>query len=221
MTDSAPARAASRRELVEREILDAAWTLMAREGVAAVSVREVARSVGLRQQSLTHYYPTKHALLDALFADGFTDLRRTLEQLPAAADAIGRIVDVAVAVVDYCVANPARYHLMLQRTLPSFSPSEENHRVTLDCLKVLVESLSAAGITDPADIALIRGLISGLAAEQIANDPQGRMFADQAGRGIRTLVMTSMRPEDTRARRSVKSRKVQPAAEGPLDAERY
>ena len=207
MTDFAPSRAAARRELAERDILDAAWTLMAREGVAAVSVREVARSVGLRQQSLTHYYPTKHALLDALFADGFADLRRTLEQLPAVDDAIGRIVDVAVAVVDYCVANPARYHLMLQRTLPSFSPSEESHRVTLDCLKVLVESLSAAGITDPADVALIRGLISGLAAEQIANDPQGRLFADQADRGIRTLVAASMCLKDTGPTPSVKSRK--------------
>jgi AcrR family transcriptional regulator len=188
MTDSPPARAVVRRRLVERQILDASWSLMAREGVAAVSVREVARSVGLRQQSLTHYYPTKQALLDALFADGFADLRSTLEQLPPNDDAIGGIVAVAVAVVDYCVANPARYHLMLQRTLPSFSPSEDSYRVALGCLMVLVERLSAAGITDPADVALIRGLISGLAAEQIANDPQGRIFADQADRGIRTIV---------------------------------
>ncbi len=166
---------------------------MAREGVAAVSVREVARSVGFRQQSLTHYYPTKQALLDALFADAFADLRRTLEQVPPADDAVGRIVAVAVAVVDYCVANPARYHLMLQRTLPSFAPSEDSFRVALGCLTVLVESLAAAGITNPADIALVRGLISGLAAEQIANDPHGRTFADQADRGIRTLV-ASIRP---------------------------
>ncbi len=191
MTDSSKARAAARRQLVEREILDAAWSLMAREGVAAVSVREVARSVGLRQQSLTHYYPTKQALLDALFADGFADLRRTLEELPPTDDAIDGAVAVAVAVVNYCVANPARYHLMLQRTLPSFSPTEDSYRVALGCVTVLVENLSAAGVSDPADIALIRGLISGLAAEQIANDPQGRMFADQADRGIRALVTTS------------------------------
>lgn len=188
MTDSPPSRASARRRLVEREILDAAWSLMDREGVAAVSVREVARSVGLRQQSLTHYYPTKQALLDALFADGFADLRRTLEQLPPTEDAVGRVVAVAVAVVDYCVANPARYHLMLQRTLPSFAPSENSYRVALGCLNVLVESLSAAGVTGPADIALVRGVISGLAAEQIANDPHGRMFVDQADRGIRALV---------------------------------
>jgi AcrR family transcriptional regulator len=191
MTDR-ESRVAARRQVVEREILDAAWSLMAGEGVAAVSVREVARAVGLRQQSLTHYYPTKQALLDALFADGFADLRRTLEEVPPTDDAIGRIVAVSVAAVDYCVANPARYHLMLQRTIPSFAPSEDSYRVALACLNVLVESLAAAGITDPADIALIRGLISGLAAEQIANDPQGRIFADQAERGIRALVTTSI-----------------------------
>lgn len=212
MTDSPPARAAVRRQHVEREILDAAWTLMAREGVAAVSVREVARSVGLRQQSLTHYFPTKRMLLDALFTDGFADLRRTLEQVPATDDAIDGAVAVAVAVVDYCVANPARYHLMLQRTLPSFSPSEDSYRVALRCLNVLVARLSAAGITDPGDIALIRGLISGLAAEQIANDPQGRIFADQAERGIRTLVTTSLRVADDSLRPTVKSRR---GATGP------
>ncbi len=204
MTGSSASRAAARRKRVEREILDAAWTLMAREGVAAVSVREVARSVGLRQQSLTHYYPTKQALLDALFADGFADLRRTLEQVPATNDAVGRVVAVAVAVVDYCVANPARYHLMLQRTLPSFAPSEDSFRVALGCLAVLVDGLSAAGITDPGDVALIRGLISGLAAEQIANDPHGRIFADQADRGIRALVTTSTGSADDSRRPRVK-----------------
>ena len=192
MTELSQSRTMAHRMQVEREILDAAWSLMAREGVAAVSVREVARSVGLRQQSLTHYYPTKQTLLDALFADGFADLRAALEQVPASDDAIGRVVAVAVAVVDYCVANPARYHLMLQRTLPSFAPSEESFGVALGCLTVVLDSLSAAGIADPGDIALIRGLISGLAAEQIANDPHGRSFADQAERGIRALASASV-----------------------------
>ena len=207
MTESRQSRAAARRNLVEREILDAAWSLMDREGVAAVSVREVARSVGLRQQSLTHYYPTKQSLLDALFADGFADLRRTLEHLPPSDDALGKVVAVAVAVVEYCVANPARYHLMLQRTLPSFTPSEDSFRVALGCLTVLVESLAVAGITDPADVALVRGLISGLAAEQIANDPQGRIFADQAERGIRALVTTSVGPRTTGRGQASRSRR--------------
>src|SRR4051812_17457815 len=170
MTDNHHERVANRRTGVVREILDAAWELMAREGVAEVSVREVARSVGLRQQSLTYYFPTKHGLLDALFADGFADLARVFERLPETLDPVEAVVDLAAAVVEYGVEHPARYHLMFQRTLPGFEPSAESHQVALRVLGELATRLSAAGVTDPADVALVRGLISGLAAEQTAND---------------------------------------------------
>jgi AcrR family transcriptional regulator len=179
---------ASRRESAEREILDAAWAEMAREGVAALSVREVARSVGIRQQSLTYYFPTKQALLDALFADGFADLRARLDELPAPVDPVRGVVDVAVAFVDHLVARPAAYHLMFQGTVPGFEPSEQSHAVALTVLQELLDRLAAAGVTEPADIALVRGVMSGLAAEQIANDLEGRLFADQTERGIRAVL---------------------------------
>lgn len=188
MSMTGEARAFARRAAAVREILDAAWAVMEREGVAALSVREVARVVGLRQQSLTHYFPTKQALLDALFADGFTDLRNVLDGVPSSADPIDSAVAVAVAVVEYCVAHPAHYHLMLQRTVPGFVPSEPSHRLALQCLGVLVDRLTAAGVTNARDLVVIRGLISGLAAEQIANDPGGRHLVDQAGRGLRALL---------------------------------
>ncbi|HSV37624.1 MAG TPA: TetR/AcrR family transcriptional regulator [Nocardioidaceae bacterium] len=192
MTDSREPKATARRRVAVREILDAAWELMAREGVAEVSVREVARSVGLRQQSLTYYFPTKHALLDALFADGFTDLGKVFDELPETDDTVQAVVDLAVAVVEYCVTHPARYHLMFQRTIPGFQPTDESHGVALGVLSGLMSRLDAAGITDPGDVALIRSLISGLAAEQTANDPGGRFFAEQTSRGIRALVTAAL-----------------------------
>ncbi len=188
MTDFLTERAVGRRAAAERKILDAAWTLMAGEGVAALSVREVARSVGLRQQSLTHYFPTKQALLDALFADGFADLRRVLDQVPVNEDPVEAVAAVAEAVVDHCARHPARYHLMLQRTVPGFAPSARSHSVALGVLGVLVERLAAAGVTEASDVALVRGLISGLAAEQIANEPDGRSYVGQAARGVRVLL---------------------------------
>jgi len=161
---------------------------MAREGVAALSVRELARSVGMRQQSLSYYFPSKQALLDALFADGFGDLRREFDRLPAPDDPVEAVVDVAVAFVDHCVARPARYHLMFQGTIPGFEPSEQSHQVALRVLRVLLERLATAGVVDLPDLALIRSLMSGLAAEQIANDPHGRLFADQTPRAMRYLL---------------------------------
>jgi len=199
MTDSeAPGtRIATRRARAQREILDAAWAVMAREGVAALSVREVARSVGIRQQSLTYYYPTKQALLDALFADGFADLRQRLDALPAFTDPVEGVVDVAIAFVNHCVARPAAYHLMFQGTVPGFEPSQESHAVALTVLDELLERLAAAGVSEPADVALVRCVMSGVAAEQIANDPAGRLFADQTERGIRA-VLAEIRSPSTR-----------------------
>ena len=188
VNDRLESKAAARRNRAEREILDAAWAVMAREGVAALSVREVARSVGIRQQSLTYYYPTKRELLDALFADGFADLRRRFEQVPRAEEPVQGVVDLAIAFVDHLVDRPAAYHLMFQGTVPGFQPSEESHSIALTVVGELLERLAAARVTRPADIALVRSVMSGLAAEQIANDPHGRLFADQTERGIRAVL---------------------------------
>ena len=177
-----------RRARAEREILDAAWAEMARAGVAALSVREVARTVGIRQQSLTYYYPTKQALLDALFADGFAELRRAFDRLRPAPEPVQGVIEVAVAFVDHLVTRPAAYHLMFQGTVPGFRPGDESHAVALTVLGELVDRLRAAGVTEPADLALVRSMMSGIVAEQIANDPGGRLFADQTERGVRAVL---------------------------------
>ncbi|MBF4761948.1 TetR/AcrR family transcriptional regulator [Nocardioides islandensis] len=188
MTDKARSSVATRRARAQREILDAAWAEMAREGVAALSVREVARSVGIRQQSLTYYFPTKQELLDALFADGFAGLRKRFDRLPPITDPDQGVVDAAVAFVKHLVARPAAYHLMFQGTVPGFEPSEESHAIALTVLGELVGRLAAAGITAAPDLALVRAMMSGLAAEQIANAPRGRLFVDQTERGIRAVL---------------------------------
>ena len=188
MTDSGESRVALRRARAEREILDAAWSEMADQGVAALSVREVARAVSMRQQSLTYYFPTKQALLDALFADGFADLRRRFDELAPAGDPVSGVVDVAVAFVNHLVQRPAAYHLMLQGTVPHFQPSEASHAIALTVLQVLVDRLSAAGVTHPADVALVRSVMSGIVAEQIANDRHGHLFIDQTARAIRAVL---------------------------------
>lgn len=188
MTDSGRSRVAIRRARVEREILDAAWEEMARHGVAALSVREVARSVGMRQQSLAYYFPTKQDLLDALFADGFADLRKRFDELPASRNPVQGVIDLAVAFVSHLVARPQAYHLMFQGTVPGFEPTEQSHNVALTVLQELIDRLAAAGITAPEDLALVRSVMSGIAAEQIANDPKGHLFTNQTERGLRAVL---------------------------------
>ncbi|WP_049568707.1 TetR/AcrR family transcriptional regulator [Streptomyces sp. SBT349] len=63
-----------RRATATREILDAAERHITEHGPAALSLRAVARSLGMTVQALYHYFPNRDALLTALIAKTYEDL---------------------------------------------------------------------------------------------------------------------------------------------------
>ncbi len=178
----------ARREAADREVLDAAWRQMDEHGVAALSLRELAAKLGIRPQSLAHYFATKSALLDALFRDGFSELGERLDSTGSSTDSTDALIAAVQTVLGFCAASPARYHLMLQRTVPGFTPSDESLAVALAALDQVLCRLTAVGVDDPADVDVFRGLVNGLAAEQIANDPGGRRFIDRAEHAVRVFL---------------------------------
>src|SRR4051812_42209889 len=70
-----------RREARIAEIIAAAWKLAREQGIGGLSLHALARKVGIRQPSLYAYFDSKHALYDALFADGNRQLRERLDGL--------------------------------------------------------------------------------------------------------------------------------------------
>ena len=82
-------RRAERREATRREILDAAWEIARRDGLSAVTLREVAASIGMRSPSLYSHFDSKNAIFDAMFADAWIELaavfdaREPLPRIPA------------------------------------------------------------------------------------------------------------------------------------------
>src|SRR5712691_12743576 len=67
-----------RQETIE-EVLGLATQIMAEQGVAGLSIGEIARRMGIRPPSLYVYFPSKHALYDALFARGAQAVLTTME----------------------------------------------------------------------------------------------------------------------------------------------
>src|SRR6476646_2370721 len=74
MTATTPDRRQVRREAKWANILTQAWLLAHRDGLAAVSLRDLGEAVGLRQPSLYVYFASKLDLYDAMFADGYRQL---------------------------------------------------------------------------------------------------------------------------------------------------
>src|SRR3954449_7041169 len=80
-TEAVPVDRRQRRRLETiEEVLDHAAAIMAEEGVAGLSLGEIARRMGIRTPSLYVYFPSKHALYDALFERGARDVGKVVTE---------------------------------------------------------------------------------------------------------------------------------------------
>ena len=67
------------------EIIQSARSLLARNGTAGFSLREVAKDVGIKLASLQYHFPTRAALVAAMLANTVEAYMSELEALPGAA----------------------------------------------------------------------------------------------------------------------------------------
>jgi AcrR family transcriptional regulator len=96
----------------QRSILDAARTLMAREGVEALTVGRLAQVLEIKPPSLYKHFASKREIETHLIAHG-------LEESAQALEAAGEdLLDIAHAYRAYARQNPQLYRLMTERPLP-------------------------------------------------------------------------------------------------------
>jgi AcrR family transcriptional regulator len=171
---TAPDVRARRREQTREEILAAAWDLAERDGIARLSLRDLANDVGMRAPSLYTYFASKAAIYDEMFAAGYRQLDAALAGLHLDLDApVDSVAATLEAFVAFCQASTPRYQLMFTRAVPDWEPSAEAYAVSVASYAHMTDQLALLGIRDPRDIDLLSALSSGLAAQQLANDPNG------------------------------------------------
>lgn len=166
-------RRAERREATRAEILEAAWALMREHGVAGLSLRDLGRKVGMRAQSLYSYFDSKDALYDALFGEGCRECFERIRKVERTGDPRADFRARCRVYVDFCLEDAARYQLLFQRTIPGFEPSPESYAPSVEGLELSRQALVDAGGTDPRDLDLYTGIVTGLVDQQISNDPCG------------------------------------------------
>ena len=166
-------RRAERHAATRSEILDAAWEVARAEGLAAISLRDVARRVGMQAPSLYSYFDSKHAIYDAMFAQGQDQLRAAMAHLPEQDVTRKDIHEGARVFFDFCTEDEVRYFLLFQRVLPGFVPSDDSYALAVRNLGRFSGQLRSAGVHDPRAVDLWTALLSGLTAQQISNDPGG------------------------------------------------
>jgi AcrR family transcriptional regulator len=152
--------AASIRSRVRAEMIDeikgAARRHLAIDG-ANLSLRAVARDMGMVSSALYRYFPGRDDLLTALIIDAYNALGAAVEQAEAAVvrtDLRGRWIAAAGAVRDWAVANPPEYALIYGSPVPGY--------------KAPADTIGPASRTG---IVLIAILADGVSTGQLGADP--------------------------------------------------
>ena len=165
-------RRTERRSATQAEILEAAWGLCAANGLASLSLRDLARQIGLKAPSLYSYFESKNAIYDAMFAQGCQQL---LDERPAhiPSDLLGGVKTIMGYFVSFCVAAPVRYQLLFQRTIPGFVPSAETFAISQNAMRLTRDWFAEHGLDRPEVVDLFTAVGSGIAAQQNSNEPGG------------------------------------------------
>ena len=181
-------KVAQRRAAKVASIVESAWKLAREHGIAGVSLHALARQVGMRQPSLYEYFDSKHALYDAMFADGNQQLLARLDATHLPRDPRAALKKYLGAFVAFGLEDPARYELLFQRHVPDFVPSPESYALAGEVLGRGAKLVNEAGITKEGDIDCIVAMVAGLMEAQLSNDPGGNRWSRHLNRLVDLYV---------------------------------
>ena len=99
---------------LRQALIEAALELVSEKDVESVSLREVARRVGVSHAAPYRHFADKDALLAAVAQEGFQMLHHRLETVlhKALLDPLKRLQDIGVAYVDFALEHSSHYRLM-------------------------------------------------------------------------------------------------------------
>jgi AcrR family transcriptional regulator len=201
-------------------LLRQAELTLAAQGVDGLSLRELAREVGVSHGAPRRHFPDKRALLDALAEEGYEQLGHRLDAaLGRSADAAGdggaqghaggngdvtaRLVTFAQAYVAFAVEHHALLSLMhtSKDTSPTERLREANDRAFAAPVALLAEARASGAIDDDTtgrvDMTVL-AVLQGLAVLATTGMSGGRPLDTLVSETISTLV-EGLRPRTPRA----------------------
>ncbi|MBW8799520.1 MAG: TetR/AcrR family transcriptional regulator [Streptomyces sp.] len=162
-------------------LLASAERTLREKGSGALSLRELARDIGVSHAAPGRHFKDKQALLDALAASGFQRLNQTLDSTDRPeAPLEPRITALARAYVTFAIQNPELLELMYSR----------KHDPDIDPELATAAEHSMGHFVQLVTDAQRRG-------EIVAGDPEAVMFAAAAGiHGLAVLATNgTLRPD--------------------------
>ena len=169
------ARERARADLTA-EILAAARRQLAEVGAGGLSLRAVARELGMASSAVYRYVPSRDALLTRLILDGYDALGEAAERADdPTLDGARRWVAVCRAVRAWALAHPHEYALLYGSPVPGYAAPPDTvpaaARVGLVLGRVLGDAARAGCLPEAAGV--VSGALSPDLAAALGGDAPG------------------------------------------------
>lgn len=130
------------------EILDAAREHLAEQGAGALSLRAVAREVGMVSSAIYRYFESRDALLTALITDAYNSLGEAVEMAEGSVpreDLLGRWRATALTVRAWALESPHLYALVYGSPVPGYAAPQDTVGPATRVTRVLAGILAELG----------------------------------------------------------------------------
>ncbi len=153
-------RARVRAELTA-EIKAAATRQLEAEGATSLSLRAIAREMGMASSAIYRYFPSRDELFTALIIDAYNDVGDRVEAADAACAPTNyhdRFLGVAKAIRQFALDSPHQYALIYGSPIPGYKAPQDTIdpavRVPVCLMTILVDAKPKGGKSKKLDQAM-------------------------------------------------------------------
>lgn len=168
---------------------------LAEVGAPALSVREIARGLGVASSAIYRHVANRDELLTLLIVDAYGDLAKSaLDEVDQGAPAGQQLAAIATGMRRWATANPARWALAYGSPVPGYSaPADQTNGPGTLVMTAFLRALSLGKFVRPASVpkaspSLRSELLAGAAEIGIDADPELGVTALGAWTGLIGLI---------------------------------
>lgn len=131
---------------LRQTIMQAALAWIETENIFSLSLRKIARQIGVSHNAPYRHFPDKESLLVAIAEEGFSQLHQALQE--ALVDSVDspeniqqQLENIGIAYVDYAVNHPAYYRVMFSEFPQDYQNHPELAKISETAFSVLLNTI--------------------------------------------------------------------------------
>ncbi|GAA3671901.1 TetR/AcrR family transcriptional regulator [Nonomuraea antimicrobica] len=131
------------RAQVQAEIKQHAWGQIATTGVSALSLKAIAKHLGMSGPALYRYFAGRDELVTELIRDAYRSLA---DAVRAAYDSGADVAGLAHVVREWALSDPHRYFLIYGTPVPGYRAPADTTAISNEIMTVLIDAFRKAGV---------------------------------------------------------------------------